>query len=110
MDFTDQLKSFLLDHDLILPGTIESRLNLPKGTIRLSSDRKIPDKYHQSIINLLYGYGLKGYKLEPDKPDTIPTSTDNTQHNVDIIPKSKPIEPTKKNTKFNLQSILNKEN
>jgi hypothetical protein len=52
------IKQFLRDHPLISPNGIEKALNIPTGTIRLNSDRPIPERYISIISDLLGKYGL----------------------------------------------------
>jgi hypothetical protein len=50
------IKEFLKSHPFIKVYAIERELNLPTGTIRVNTDRKIPEKYQQLIIESLANY------------------------------------------------------
>jgi hypothetical protein len=50
------IKEFLKEFPLISPGSIESSLGIPHGTIRLNSDKPIPEKYRELIIESLDRY------------------------------------------------------
>lgn len=51
------IKDFLKLHPLISPLSIERTLNIPRCTISLTTNRHIPDKYNDLIIDLLKEYG-----------------------------------------------------
>jgi hypothetical protein len=53
------IKQFLITHPLLSPHSIEKLLQIPSGTIRLSTNRPIPEKYLKSITDLLTQYGFK---------------------------------------------------
>ena len=50
------IKRFLREFPFISPGSIESSLGIPHGTIRLNNDRPIPEKYRDMIIESLSNY------------------------------------------------------
>jgi hypothetical protein len=50
------IKEYLREHPLISAFSIERTLGLPRGTIRLNSDRKIPVKYEAMILDSLSNY------------------------------------------------------
>lgn len=50
------IKEFLREHLLISAFSVERTLGIPRGTIRLNNDRKIPEKYQQLIIESLSNY------------------------------------------------------
>jgi hypothetical protein len=52
-----EIKDFLKLRPFINVASIERALNIPTGTIRLTNDRPIPDKYKDQIISLLSIYG-----------------------------------------------------
>ncbi len=52
-----EIKDYLRNHLAISPSWIEKQLKLPKGTIRITTDRAIPEKYREGIISLLKDYG-----------------------------------------------------
>jgi len=52
------IKKFLLDHPLISINGLEKQCDIPKGTLRLSSKRDIPEKYKQVLNEVLTFYGL----------------------------------------------------
>jgi hypothetical protein len=50
------IKEFLRDNPLISPGSIESSLGIPHGTIRINSTKPIPEKWQAMIIESLDRY------------------------------------------------------
>jgi hypothetical protein len=60
-----EIKEFLKSHPLINPYSVEKALGIPTGTIRLNSDRKIPEKYQRLIIESLANYNpIKTHVVE----------------------------------------------
>jgi hypothetical protein len=65
-----EIKEFLKSHPLINPYSVEKALGIPTGTIRLNSDRKIPEKYQQLIIESLQNYNpIKTHVVEKKVPE-----------------------------------------
>ncbi|MFH2142772.1 MAG: hypothetical protein ABIJ97_10135 [Bacteroidota bacterium] len=52
-----KIKEFLKSHPFISVHAIERTMNIPTGTIRITTDRAIPEKYKDKIISLLKDYG-----------------------------------------------------
>ena len=75
------IKEFLKSRPLISPLSIERVLNIPNGTIRLTNDRPIPDKYKDQIISLLSIYGWNSSIITvnpiiPIRENIVPISSD----------------------------------
>jgi hypothetical protein len=76
-----EIKDFLKSHPAINVHYIEKILNLPTGTIRPETNRSIPDKYKDKIIDLLKRYdgerggdnivSIPSVKIEINKPGII---------------------------------------
>ena len=55
---SESIKSFLKDHSLISISGLEKLIKMPVGTIRISDNRTIPEKYIKQIGSILVNYGL----------------------------------------------------
>ena len=53
----NNIKQFLIEHPLLNVRAIEQTLGIPSGTIRIKSDRSIPDKFTSLLSELLSSYG-----------------------------------------------------
>jgi hypothetical protein len=51
-----EIKEFLKANPLINVGRLERSLGIPHGVIRVNSERKIPEKYRELIIESLGNY------------------------------------------------------
>ena len=61
------IKEFLINHPFISAHSLERALNIPKGTIRPTASRAIPNKYKADIINLLKDYGWQNDDMIKEK-------------------------------------------
>ena len=65
------IKQVLIEHPLLSIRAIENQLNIPLGTIRIKSERSIPDKFIQQLSELLSSYGYNNdvqTSVKEDKP------------------------------------------
>lgn len=60
------IKDFLLAHPGIIVKDVEKACLIPAGSIRLNSERKIPDKYREVLTNYLKQFGFAPEGLAPE--------------------------------------------
>jgi len=55
---SNTIQQFLEDHPLIKLSGLEELAKIPKGTLRKTKKRKIPEKYIYRLVVVLRHYGL----------------------------------------------------
>ena len=55
---SNTIRKFLDEHPLIKLSGVEDLAKIPKGTLRKSGDRHIPEKYVPRLVIVLRHYGL----------------------------------------------------
>lgn len=62
---------FINSHPLINWSGVEQLVGAPKGTIRVNSNRSIPAKYQELIVDVIEAYGYNADILPQPKPLTV---------------------------------------
>ena len=75
----NEINEFLSKRPLISVNGLEAKLSIPLGTIRVSSNKQIPNKYVDDIISELSQYGYENNKSQTsDKVSQIPDKINQT--------------------------------
>ena len=59
-----EIKEFLINHPAISVRWVEQQVSIPIGSLRVRSDKPIPNKYVQPIIDILMYYGWKNTEVQ----------------------------------------------
>lgn len=71
-----EINEFLNARPLISVNRLEAKLSIPLGTIRVSTNKQIPNKYIDAIISELSNYGYVNKSSQTSDNPVIAQSTD----------------------------------